>query len=59
VTREFDVDEDAVFNVKVHRHFVAAERIESLYLVGGRCRQFTPITRRSVVIENDLAVEVL
>jgi hypothetical protein len=36
VSGKFDVGEHTVFDVQIHRHFIAAEGIESLDFVRGR-----------------------
>src|ERR1700730_5887055 len=47
-----------VVDVEIQHDLVAAQRIEAFDLVRGRDRELAPIPRRTVVIEDDLPVEV-
>ena len=47
-----------VVDLDVEDDLVAAQGVEALDLVGGRNGELAPVTRRAVVVEDDLSVEV-
>ncbi len=59
MTGHFYIAQFTVAHVEVDYDFVSAQRIKTFDAVSRRRRQFAAIARRTVVVENDVPVEIL